>query len=374
MRRGRYAPMKILLMGFAKMKYMPYMHFYLNQINRQQHEVHLLYWNRDCQPEESPRDVICHEFAYSMEDDIPKLQKLRGFRGYRNYAIQLLNREKFDLIVVMHSLPGVLLSGYLTRNYRNRFIFDYRDYTYENLLPYRRIIHKLVKASRVTFVSSDGFRFALPASDKIYTSHNMLPDAEKHRQKHERRESLPIRIVFWGYIRHEELNRKIIERLAGDPRFELCFYGREQAVALRLKEYACQINAENVRFFGAYDPGEQDGFAAEADLLHNLYSNTEAPSQSYAMTNKYYDGVIYRLPQLCMKDSFMGSCVEQENIGLVCDPSDADFADQIWSYYQQLDMEHFRCRCDAVLQRICQEYNLGRKVIENAIYSLSKSE
>ncbi len=361
--------MKILLMGFAKMKYMPYMHFYLDQIDRRQHEVHVLYWNRDCAPEIPPAGVACHEFAWSMEDDIPKLRKLRGFYAYRKFAADLLRRERFDLLIVMHSLPGVLLSGLLTRKYRDRFIFDYRDYTYEAFAPYRRIIHKLVCASRATFVSSDGFRDALPPLDKIYTSHNLRPAALAQRRQPVRRMEGPLRIAFWGYIRHEQLNRKIIRALAGDERFQLHFYGREQAIALNLKEYAQTLGADNVVFHGAYDPGAQDVFAANTDLLHNLYSNTEAPAQQRAMTNKYYDGLVYRLPQLCMKDSFMGSRVAQEGLGLVCDPDAPDFADAIWDYYHRIDMEEFCRRCDEVLAQVLREYEEGRSVIDDAISS-----
>lgn len=359
--------MKILLMGFAKMKYMPYMHFYLDQIDPKQHKVHVLYWNRDCAPEVPPAGVTCHEFAWFMEDDIPKLQKLRGFYEYRKFAATLLGREKFDFVVVMHSLPGVLLSGILTRQYRDRFIFDYRDYTYESFAPYRRIIHGLVRASRATFVSSDGFRDALPGLDKIYTSHNLRPDALSHRGQPVRREDAPLRIAFWGYIRHEQLNRKIIRRLAGDKRFKLHFYGREQTIALNLKEYAQALGADNVVFHGAYDPGQQDDFAAATDLLHNLYSNTEAPAQQRAMTNKYYDGLVYHLPQLCMKDSFMGDRVEREGLGLVCDPESPDFADAIWDYYHRINMEDFCRCCDAALAQVLREYEEGRSVIEDAI-------
>lgn len=365
--------MKILLIGFAKMKYMPYMHFYLDQIDWQQHNVHVLYWNRDCAPEVPPAGVTCHEFAWSMEDDIPKLRKLRGFFEYRKFAAGLLRRERFDRIVVMHSLPGVLLSGLLIRQYRGRFIFDYRDYTYESFAPYRRIIHALVRASLATFVSSDGFRDALPELDKVYTSHNLRRDALSHRGQ-PRRTDGPLRIAFWGYIRHEQLNRRIIRALAGDRRFQLHFYGREQAIALRLKDYAREIGAENVVFHGAYDPGDQDAFAAETDLLHNLYSNTEAPAQQRAMTNKYYDGLVYRLPQLCMKDSFVGRRVMQEGVGLVCDPDAPDFADTIWNDYQQLDPEELGRRCDAALEKVLREYEEGRSVIEHAITSAGTTE
>ena len=45
--------MKILIMGFSKIKYMPYINFYLGNIDVAANDVHLLYWNRDLMPEDT---------------------------------------------------------------------------------------------------------------------------------------------------------------------------------------------------------------------------------------------------------------------------------------------------------------------------------
>ena len=39
--------MKVLIMGFGKIKFMPYLNIYLENIDREKNDVHLLYWNRD---------------------------------------------------------------------------------------------------------------------------------------------------------------------------------------------------------------------------------------------------------------------------------------------------------------------------------------
>ncbi|MBQ8829964.1 MAG: hypothetical protein IJ017_00010 [Oscillospiraceae bacterium] len=366
--------MKILLMGFAKMKYMPYMHFYLNHIDTVEHDVHLLYWNRDGVTETQLDSVHCHEFIYVMDDDIPKLQKIRGFFEYRKYAQTLLKREKFDFIIIMHSLPGVLMSGYLTRNYHGKYIFDYRDFTYENFVPYKRVIHKLALAAHSVFISSEGFRTVLPSECNIKISHNIVPDAMQRRKNFEYRADKPLRVAFWGYIRHEQLNRTIIAKLSNDERFELHFYGREQDIALSLKKYAVESGAKNVVFHGAYDPGEQDVFAEETDMIHNIYSNTEAPSQVFAVTNKFYDGLVYRLPQICMSGSFMGQLVSDECLGIVCDPQAPSFNDELWDYYHSFDSNEFCKSCDRVLEKVLREYEEGRSVIIDAITSTQKTE
>ena len=39
--------MRILVLGFSKMKYMPYASFYIDRIDCNINEVEVLYWNRD---------------------------------------------------------------------------------------------------------------------------------------------------------------------------------------------------------------------------------------------------------------------------------------------------------------------------------------
>ena len=346
---------------------MPYLNFYLGQLNCKTNDIHLLYWNRDGKKEKIPENVKCHEFAYIMQDDIPKINKLRGFAKYKKYAIALIRQERPDFIIVLHSLPCILLSKVLLSEFRKKFIFDYRDYTYENFYPYRKIIYRLINFSKATFISSDGFRQKLPAAENIYISHNISTDPLLRRLEAKHFVSIPIRVGFWGFIRHEQLNRLIIYRLANDRRFELHYFGRKQAIANSLEKYANQLNAKNVFFHGSYSPGEQDQFAKKIDIIHNIYSNTEAPSQLFAMTNKYYDGLIYRLPQLCMCGSYMGENVHSKGLGLICDPEDPQFADEVWQYYQELDVAKFSDCCDKELERIILEYNEGKTAIQNAI-------
>lgn len=123
-------------------------------------------------------------------------------------------------------------------------------------LPFKKIIGKLVKNSYATFVSSDAFRKFLPEkeSKKIYTSHNLLLDSLKHREDKDNYgiKSDKIRIGFWGFIRHEELNREIIKKIAADSRFELHYYGREQQIAKDLKDYVQSLEAKNIFFHGEY--------------------------------------------------------------------------------------------------------------------------
>ncbi len=363
--------MKILIMGFSKVKYMPYMNFYLDNLNKDTSEIHVLYWNRDLQSEDLSKYKGCtfHEFRCYQEDDVSKLFKVKSFVRYRKYAKKLLKNESFDFVFVLHSLTGVLVADILKKRYKGRYIFDYRDVTYEGFAPFKKIVATLTKNSSATFVSSDRFRQFLPfdCEKKIFTSHNLLLDSLNHRDERTLYgiPSDKIRVAFWGFIRHEEINKEIIKKFSTDDRFELHYYGREQQIALNLKAYAKEINAKNVFFHGEYVPEERYNFVRSTDIIHNVYSNTETPSAINAMGNKYYDGIIFGIPQLCFENSLMAEKAVAAGVGLACNPFDEDFTDRVFSYYNNLNKKEFNESCELETEKIMEEYCLGTKAIKN---------
>lgn len=356
--------MRVLLLGFAKLKYMPYTKFYIEALAKGDNEIHLVIWNRDLKEEKVPEEMIVHEFQYYQDDQISKWRKLKSFFKYYKYAKGVIEKINPDFIVVLHTWPGILMYDYLRRDYKNNYIFDYRDSTYEANSIFRKRVAGIVAYSRYTFISSDGFRVFLPSeySDKIILSHNLSMEdfTEDHclnRGKH-----TPIRISFWGLIREENVNAAIIKRLSNDKRFELHYYGREQAIAVRLKQLASKLEAKNVFFHGEYEPDERQQFAIQTDLLHNI---ADTPNMMKAVSNKFYDGMIFSIPQLCMSGSHMGKLVSESGIGFECDPYSDSFGDDIYNYYDRLIWEEFICRAKTKMESIVDEYIRGQLLIEN---------
>lgn len=358
--------MKILLVGPGKLKYMPYARFYLDNIDCTANEVHLAYWNRDCKPEDttSYEGIHLHEFCCFMNNDEPLKTKFTNFKEYRKFCKSLL-RQHFDLIIVMHSLSGMMIYDKLRLNHI-KYILDYRDSTYESRNRFfAKIVRGLAKHSIATFVSSDSFRRFLPenCSNKIYTSHNLLEDSLSHRE-YEKIPSNKIRLAFWGFIRHVGVNKQIIDAVSKDIRLELHYYGREQKDALELKEYSKSIGADNVVFHGEYNPEDRYRFVAQTDIIHNMYSGA---NENMAMGNKYYDSIIFRIPQVCQVGSFMGEMCKRSGVGIELDSSDPSFTEKLVHYYKSLNKEFFNNACDVELERILKEYKEGQKVISKIV-------
>lgn len=367
--------MKILIMGFTKIKYMPYMNFYFDNIDKAEHEVHILYWNRDLQSEDLSKYHGCtfHEFKCYQEDDVSKFSKVASFAKYRKFAKDVLINGKFDFIFVLHSLTGVLVADVLKNYYSNKYIFDYRDSTYEGFAPFKNVVASITRNACATFVSSDSFRRFLPedCNDRIYTSHNLLFDSLNHRDEKAKygTTSDKIRIAFWGFIRNEEINKEIIRKVAADKRFELHYYGREQQVALNLKDFAKNLKAYNVCFHGEYTPEQRYEFVRHTDIIHNIFNND---NMMIAMGNKYYDAAIFYIPIISMKGSFMAETAQKASIGFDVDPYEDDFLDRLFADYNSIDRNRFYKNCDKELERVLLEYEFGCTLIKKLTGSEGK--
>ena len=220
---------------------------------------------------------------------------------------------------------------------------------------FRKALGHLIKHSSITITSSDAFRKYFPKEyqDKVYTTHNILEDSLSHRD-YERIPSSKLRISFWGQIRHEDINKAIIKDLANDNRFELHYYGREQNIAKALKEYVIQLNAKNVRY----------EFAKVTDVIHNIYYDNNT---MLAMGNKYYDGLIFRIPQICMPGSYMGELSENNHVGKSISPYDSTFADQLYTYIKSINQEDFIYSANNALKKVLNDYELSVIAIKKAL-------
>ncbi len=355
--------MKILLMGLGKLKFMPYMNFYLHNLDKNKHDIHLLCWNRDLKPDttENTEGITIHEYNCYQEDDVPKAEKIKSFAGYRKYAIELLNKQNFDFIFVVHSLTGIVLWDYISIKYKGRYVFDYRDFTYESFLPFKSAVASLVRGALFTFVSSDAYRIYLPQTErvKIYTIHNIDSSISSPENADTVKVNDKIRIAFWGFIRDYKLNCKVIEQLGNDNRFELHYYGREHQICLDLKKFAEENNITNVIFHGEYNPDEKSEILKNTDLIHNIYDDTGA---KLAVGNKYYDGLVWGKPQVCMPGSYMGVLCKQNSVGFVCNPYTEGFADKLYNGYTEIEKSNLKENCRKALSAVInqQEKNINR--------------
>ncbi|NLW71089.1 MAG: hypothetical protein GX061_08430 [Eubacteriaceae bacterium] len=157
---------------------------------------------------------------------------------------------------------------------------------------------------------------------------------------------------------------EIIRKISADERFELHYYGREQQIAFNLKSYVKNNRVKNVFFHGEYRNEERYKFARKTDIIHNIYHDKNT---MLAMGNKYYDGLLFYLPQLCMEGSYMGESCQKHDVGISLNPYKEGFTDRIYEYYKGIDTALFKSKCDEALSGVMEEYYEGEKMLDKCL-------
>ena len=84
----------------------------------------------------------------------------------------------------------------------------------------------------------------------------------------------------------------------------------------------------------------------------------------YATSNKYCDGAIFRIPQICTKGSYMGEKVEEHGVGCAIDMDSATLADDIYTYYNSIEKNKFMADCEKLENIIIEDYENTVKLIK----------
>lgn len=355
--------MKVLLLGFVRIAHMPYMYDYVHLLGGS-NELHLVSWNRNGRPDTPVPEGVAKSFVFGdhVEDADPIQRKLPHFARFRKFALGVIDSEGYERIVVLHSTPGITILDRLKGDFRGRYILDYRDVSHENFGFYRKLIHSLSRNAGLVLASSLAFLKYLDNAGGVMLKHNLLHSVCPQRTG-ERPDGAPIRVRYWGMIRHERANIAMIDALGGDERYELHYNGREEEVAERLKAHAAERGFDNVFFHGAYYAEERAGFAAETDIVHNVYENDFVTVG--AMGNKYYDAVQYGIPQVCTEGSIMGDEVKAKGLGLAVDYESEGLADAIYEYYRGLNRPAFDAACADELASVRADNDAADAAIRN---------
>lgn len=360
--------MKAIIILGANLRLSPYAFFYIDALLSQKADITVVYWNRDGLPDvELDPQIKVKCFYAKIDNALPKTRKVKYFMHFRRFTGKLLRNQNYDLVVALDTQFAVLFSDILLKKYAGRFIYDMRDLSYEHIGIYQKRVAKIIAASSATFISSDGYRSVLPESDKIYTVHNICASDLKYANiaKSRANTSNPIRISFWGCIRDININKSLIDELKNDRRFQLNYYGTITAEAQQLIVYCKANNINNVSFMGSYLPSQKREFAEETDIIHNIYENAYS-GKNPSMGNKYYDGIIFRIPQICLYGSYMGRCAMDEKIG-ICVEMDGHLADRVFRYYEMLGWKQFELQCNNALTKIISEQEVSNKALKRVI-------
>ncbi len=366
--------MKIGIIYIGDIKYAPFLKKYQDILESLGAEFDVLYWNREKDLTIKSSNIIPFE-KYSKLS-MPRVMKLFDFLMFGLWCTKRIKNNKYDKLILLTTLSGMILYRTLKHNYKGRYIFDIRDYTYEGIRTYLKYENKIIANSSFTALSSPYFKSFLGKSDKYIIAHNYTEIVDRtveikpKKNKH-------INLGFVGSLRYFDYQQKIIDALGNDDRFDLHYYGTGPEFE-RYKKYVVKCGYSNIILHGGYDHKDRNDFMKSIDILNNSYGNSGqtinnmSPEIRYAISNKYYDGLQLYIPQLVEIGSYKCERVERLGLGFGIDVDDLKFGDKLYSAYQEIDMENLRRNAELEIRTIKEEDREYTQSIERFVYGIEE--
>lgn len=190
---------KIAIIGLHDLYRMQFLYKYTDILDDEGIDYDVICWNR-----RSEKELITkgfkgrkYEFSYEMDNQKSKIGKIPGYIESVCYAKGIIDKNKYDKYILLTTQTALPIY-FLNRKVRSgRFVFDYRDITYENNPICKKLIKRIIEHSVFTAMSSMGFTEVTGESNRIILSHNEKNITSQHVNKNSGKENV-IRFSYWG--------------------------------------------------------------------------------------------------------------------------------------------------------------------------------
>ena len=223
----------------------PYVSIYLEVLKANHVNYDIISWNRDGKEE----DAI--QFNYKPKSWNP-LIAIWSYWKFALFVKKIIIKNGYERLIVFTPQSGIFLSSFLKKEFKGRYIFDYRDLSIEQKSYFKRPFLTVLKNSYANVISSPGFRNYLPTQFNYYISHNFEVASVRKTLASEFElvvNTNPIDVLTIGGIRDYESNVQILDHLANQEGFYVRFVGKGNASVL-LEKRANELKAKNVSFEG----------------------------------------------------------------------------------------------------------------------------
>jgi hypothetical protein len=321
--------------------YKSHLNYYLSFLDNQKIQYDVICWNRRMMDESENLS-----YNVSQNEDKGYFCRFYSYLKYKKFVIDCLDRNKYDKVIISTIAIAVLLYPYLKKHYKEKYIFDIRDYSL--ILKFTWfILKRLIDSSVATVISSEGFKQWLPKSSKYYIAHNFPYDLTNENVKFrleklfvkENKESFLITSI--GAIRDFEANKFIIDNLKNSDEYKLNFIGTGHAYN-RLKSYVIDKKVANVSFHGFYQKKDEADLLKETDFI-NIYTNFDMNSRTL-ITNRFYLSTVLGIPMIVRSGTYQAELCEMYKLGCVL-YSHVEIKAQMKDFIVSFDHIEYTRRC-----------------------------
>jgi len=352
--------MKIAIITYDEYINIPYIKKYENLINQYSIEYDIFLWDRRGLGQKSNNNI----YIFSYKTRKSKISKIAPFFKWRKFILNKLKIGDYDKVIVLTTLPAILLIDKLLLNYKNNYIFDFRDYTYEKYSFYKFCVNKIIENSNATFISSRAFMNFLNPSKKIVITHNITnQDINLILDKKLKFHKMPIVIGFVGGIRYYDENVSLVKQFSESELFTLKYIGKVHP-GNDLELYCKKNNITNVFFYPEYINEQKVEIYKDIDIINAVYGSETLEVQT-ALPNKLYDCLIFRKPIIVSQNTYLSDIVKEYNLGLCVDIKRDNVVELLNEYINNFDEILFEIGCNSLLDKVVKEERYSLSIIKN---------
>lgn len=341
--------MKVCIISYDEYINIPYIQKYEYYLKKHNISYDIILWDR--------RDVIKDnvEGTYLFKSPVrkSKLSKIIPFLKWRKFVLQILESNVYDKLIILTTIPGILIYKKLLNQYEEKYIFDIRDYTYEYLKIYKKMVNKLVQKSSITFISSEGFKSWLQPNEKICITHNITNIDKNLHDINLLKNREVITIGFVGGIRYYDENKKLIENLQNRRDIQMVYAGKVHA-GIKLKEYCVKNNVVNVTFEPEFTNDQKPEIYKNIDVINAVYGDNNMVVKT-ALPNKLYDCILFKKPIMASENTYLAEIVKKYHLGFAIDIEKDDIYNKLYEFISKFNLQLFLEGCDELIQKVIQE-------------------
>lgn len=338
----------------ANVWFCPFVNIYTQILDEYGVNYDIINWDKT--GDESPASI-----SYKGDAGNSSVSKLLNYWKFSKFVKKNLKHNNYDKVIVFGSQIGIFCSNFLKKYYPSKYIFDFRDLSIEQKRIFKSTFERLLHNSYRNVISSPGFIKYLPSGNEYIISHNFIVTEVKSALGKicNHRLTKPIDVLTIGGIRDADSNILVIDALGNDDRYSLRFVGKGPAAEI-LKKHAKDKNYKNVSFEGYYKKEDEPDIIRTTQFLNIFYPNKI--SHITALSNRFYNSIIYRKPMITTKGQIQGDFCEKYNLGIaISDASELNV--KLAQWLQTEDFEAYQTRCISLLKSFLNDYDRFKNMI-----------
>lgn len=309
-----------------------------------QKDYDILIWNRSLINEKCNGTI----YSYDKEDiaNSKNPKKIIKYIGFYIFVKKHLQKSNYSKVIFLDTsaCTVVLLRRFMKKYYYKKYWIDIRDYSFENIPIYKKMLKKAIDSAYCVDISSRGFLEFLPQINDYCVTHNVDYETIEKVKAAPRMASDKIRISFIGNVRYYELNKQLLLKFKNDDRFLVQFFGTGSE---ELEKFCIDNKIYNCKFIGRFSYERTSEFYQETDLINNIYGNMTMEVRT-ALSNKLYYSIYLDKPILVSPNTYISEVVKKYNLGFVVDYDNKNLVEDLYEWYKNYVKVTSDTRKDAI--------------------------